>query len=167
MESHPTVRIVFWLVVLLTGTAVATPATGLAMPDVDAQSSGDGIEDDEMRSISDRQTAFDWVGTTGRVCHPRGTAVGVDDSTTTLNVSYTFRRLPERAGVVGVTMRLPRTPGVDRVSITGRHRCRALCDGHRPSQCPSGRDPRAKAYADDRSSLGGSQPMSGVNSSSM
>lgn len=120
MESRPTVRIVFGLVVLLAGTAVATPATGFPMPDVDAQSSGYGIEGDEMGSVGDRQTALDWVGTTGRVCHPSGTAVGVDDSATTLNVSYTFRRLPERAGVVAVTMRLPRTPGVEGISIEFR-----------------------------------------------
>lgn len=44
----------------------------------------------------------------------------------TVNVSYTFRRLPERAGVVEVTMRLPASPAVERLSVRFREEVRVV-----------------------------------------
>lgn len=45
---------------------------------------------------------------------------------TAVNASYTYRRLPDRPGVVGVTIRLPATPSVDRVSVGFRDEVRVV-----------------------------------------
>jgi hypothetical protein len=111
-------RVVGAAVVLLTLGAVTTGA-----PVVGAQTpTGDGVP--RQSTVVETQT-----GPTGaRNVVSEGVAPSVEGSTTgrageqppspddgRLAVSYTYRRLPGEQGVVGVTMRVPATPGIDHV----------------------------------------------------
>lgn len=118
--SEPTVRVVLGLVLLLPGMTVATTPTDLTVSDAAAQPPEQVVDGEELGSTDERTTAPDRTGGRGRMGRPSGTPASGQHSGATLNITYTFQRLPERPGIVGVTMRLPETPAADGASIDFR-----------------------------------------------
>jgi hypothetical protein len=113
-------RVVRAAVVLLSlGTLMSTiPAAGAHSPTVGGETGQSAVVDRRdvptgARTARPVEASSHAPGTVPRSDRTRERPSSTDDGT--LNVSYTYRRLPAERGVVEVTMRVPATPGVDRV----------------------------------------------------
>jgi hypothetical protein len=109
------------LALLVGATAVALPVSAADAPPADGseRTLGAGHEPIRMDAAGIRPGA---VGKTASSARQQSTGHG--DATdsgvrreTVLNASYRYRRLPDRPGVVEVTMRLPATRGIERVNV--------------------------------------------------
>ncbi len=92
------------IVACLAGVALTVPFVAAGAAAVDGESAP-GETAGSAASPTDRRALQTTVTRTAGQSDP------------VVDAAYTYRRLPDRPGVVGVTMHLPRTPAVDRLSV--------------------------------------------------
>jgi hypothetical protein len=116
MDFKLTLGVGLGIVLCLAGSTVATPTAGV-IAGADAPFSKPGTDTAEVKPAGDPPMPPDRTLVDGPVSTRGGPAASESPARTTLNVTYTFRREPDRSGIVGVTMRLPATPAIEDVSI--------------------------------------------------
>lgn len=107
------------LVVLILGSVAATTVVGGNGPSLD-RTTRPSNSADARTAATESQTVFRDATVTSSAVDPSDGETGTRAVSTdgpTMNISYTYRRLPAEQGAVEATLQIPATPGVDRASI--------------------------------------------------